>query len=575
MSGPDVAAVVLDERVPVRDDRAYVVRWRAADAAGDIAPVTVAATGIDFETSTFTFPNPRAPSAAPVVGDLVMVGEVNRESAALIVKSIEPGPNLTAKLTLVDAAPDIHAADAGPIPAFDPLLTLPVVPARATPAAPVVADIFSGTAALARGSDGTVLARIGVRLRQADEDAFSAGFQLCWRRLGFAEWEAVAGPGPTLFTGPVADGAAYELQARSVTPSGLAGAWTQVVEHQVRGKSEPPSDVENFVISGRRLDWQAVPDLDLAGYRIRWAPGNSVAWGQAQPAHGGLLTASPFELDAIPAGSVTLLIKAVDTSGNESASAARIVTNLGDAPITGTEAALVDFRVLGFPGAITGASVVGGDLLADSDPSALMWVSEAAPMWGDAATEMFAGGGYLPMAYQDELAFTDPPPAARVLLRHTIEGEGAEIAYRVAPPMWGSGSDLMWHSDAAPMFGTGRSDWLPWPGVLVDPTGGLELRMSIAGGQNRGAIRRLQAALDAPRIDEAFADIFVAAGGTRLLIAHAYRGVGAVTVTLQGGSTALSAKIIDKNPTLGPLLQCFDSAGTGVAATVDAVITGY
>jgi hypothetical protein len=76
-------------------------------------------------------------------------------------------------------------------------------------------------------------------------------------------------------------------------------------------------------------------------------------------------------------------------------------------------------------------------------------------------------------------------------------------------------------------------------------------------------------------IDEAFADILIAAGGTRLPIAQAYRGIGAVTVTLQGGTAALSAKIIDKNPSLGPLLQCFDSTGTGVAATVDAVITGY
>jgi hypothetical protein len=228
-----------------------------------------------------------------------------------------------------------------------------------------------------------------------------------------------------------------------------------------------------------------------------------------------------------------------------------------------------------FPGAITGANVVGGDLLAHSDPSALMWVSDAAPMWGEAAAGMFAGGGYLPMAYQDELVFTDPPPGARVLLRHTLEGEGAEIAYRVAPSMWGSGSDPMWPSDAGPMFGASTADWLPWPGVLVDPPGGLELRVAIGGGQDRGAIRRLQAALDAPRIDEAFADILIAAGGTRLPIAQAYRGIGAVTVTLQGGTAALSAKLIDKNPTLGPLVQCFDAGGTGVAATVDAVITGY
>lgn len=576
MAGPDVAAIVLDELVPVRDDRAYVVRWRTADAAGDIAPVTVVATGIDGDTDSFTFTSPRATSAAPAVGDLVMVGEQSRESAALIVKAIEPGPNLTAKLVLVDAAPDIHAADSGPIPAFDPLITQPVTPTRRLPLPPVLGEVFSGTAALALGSDGTVLARIGIRLRPADGDLQPAVFQLRWRLVGAGEWEAVAGPGPTLFTGPVADGATYEVQARSVTAAGLAGSWTDLVQHQVAGKAAPPSDVQGFVISGRRLDWDAVADLDLAGYRIRWAPGNSIAWGQAQPAHGGLLTSSPFELDALPTGQITILIKAVDTSGNESANAARIVTNLGDTPITGAEAALVDFKAGGFTGTTIDATVSGGDLLADSDGSALMWSAAAAPMWGDEAADMWPGAGWLKMAYEDDLAFTSPPAGSRVLLRHTLEGDGVAIFYRVVPPMWAGTGDPMWTADGNPMWGGGvLGQWIAWPGALVDPPDALQLRVEIGGGASRGAIRRLQALLDAPRIDEAFADIAIASGGTRLPIAQAYSGIGAVTVTLQGGSTALSAKIIDKNPTLGPLIQCFDASGTGVAATVDAVITGY
>lgn len=573
MAGPSVAGVVIDEPVPIRADRLYALRWRAADAAGGVASVTAAA----GEATSFTFASPLPPATAPDAGDLVMVGEAERETAPLIVKAIEPGPNLTAKLVLVDAAPAIHQADVGPIPAFDPLITLPFVPPRALPEAPILAEVFSGTAALLRAGDGTVLARIGVRLRAADGDLSPAGFQVRARPAGGAEFEVWSGPGPTVFSGAVLDGASYELQARAVSAAGLAGPWSPLVTHVVAGKAEPPADVAGFVISGRQLDWQAVPELDLAGYRIRWAPGASVAWSEAQPAHGGLLTSSPFELDALPAGQVTVLIKAVDTSGNESAAAARIVANLGDAAVGGTEAAAIDFRAGGFAGTKVGASVVAGDLLADADASAPMWRADAAAMWGnDPAALMWPGAGWLAMEYRDDIGFTDPPPGSRVLLRTTIEGEAPAISYRITPAMWSGDGNAMWTADGNPMFGAGASaEWLTWPGALADPPGDLELRVAIAGGRVRGAIRRLVAVLDAPRIDEAMADVALAAAGTRLPIAQPYRGIGAVTLTLQGGTTAVAAKIVDKNPTLGPLVRAFDAAGAGVAATIDAVITGY
>jgi hypothetical protein len=50
--------------------------------------------------------------------------------------------------------------------------------------------------------------------------------------------------------------------------------------------------------------------------------------------------------------------------------------------------------------------------------------------------------------------------------------------------------------------------------------------------------------------------------------------IGAVTVTLQGG-TARTAQELDRDPALGPLVRAFDELGVGVAATVDAVVHGY
>ncbi len=560
---------VLDEPVPIRGDRTYAVRIRRADASSLVASVAAE----PGEAREFILSVPIPPADAFAAGDLAMVGEAERESAALIVKAIIPGPDLTARLVLLDAAPEIHDADTGPIPAFDPLLTRPYDPPRRTPVAPVVAELFSGNAALVRAGDGSILARIGITLRPAAGDRDIGGFQLRWRPAGSdAAWEAVSGPGPVLFTGPVLDQAAYEISARAVAVAGAAGPWTPAVVHIVEGKAALLSDVETFLISGRRLDWSAVPDLDLAGYRIRWNRGADTSWESATPLHGGLLTASPFLMDSAPSGQVTFLIKAVDTGGRESASASAILTDLGDPALEGEEAAARNFRILGWPGVIAGASVVAGDLLADADGDTAMWAGDALPAWGDDGAEMF-DARWLAMSYQDEVAFIDPPPGSRTLLRETIEGPGASIEWRPSAPMWSGDSDPMWGSVGDPMWPLGPGEWAPWPGALPDPPAFL-LRVTIPGGAERGAICRLRAVLDAPRIVESLADIGIVASGTRLPIQRTYRAISTVQVTVQGGA-ARSVAVEDKNAALGPLVKTFDIAGAAVPATVDATISGY
>ena len=47
-----------------------------------------------------------------------MLGEVSHGVAQLIVRAIEPGDDLTAKITCVDAAPDVWTADSGTPPDF-------------------------------------------------------------------------------------------------------------------------------------------------------------------------------------------------------------------------------------------------------------------------------------------------------------------------------------------------------------------------------------------------------------------------------------------------------------------------
>lgn len=85
-----------------------------------------------------------SPLTSGDVGDLFVVGEVNRGVAQLIVRKIEPGDDLTATITAVDAAPDVWTADSGTPPAF--VSDISGKPWCSAPAAPVV-HIRSGDSA--------------------------------------------------------------------------------------------------------------------------------------------------------------------------------------------------------------------------------------------------------------------------------------------------------------------------------------------------------------------------------------------------------------------------------------------
>jgi hypothetical protein len=101
--------VTLDGPVTLEAGKTYELRVRGADNAQDVATITSAA----GETQVLTLA-----SAIGAVGDLFVLGEVTRGVAKLMVRSIEPGDDLTATLTCVDAAPAVWTADSGTPPAF-------------------------------------------------------------------------------------------------------------------------------------------------------------------------------------------------------------------------------------------------------------------------------------------------------------------------------------------------------------------------------------------------------------------------------------------------------------------------
>jgi hypothetical protein len=105
------STVTLDGPVTLEAGKTYAFRIRRADNT----QVTETITSPAGDLQTLTLANPLTTGD---VGDLYVVGEVNRGVAQLIVRKVEPGDDLTATITAVDAAPAVWTADSGTPPAF-------------------------------------------------------------------------------------------------------------------------------------------------------------------------------------------------------------------------------------------------------------------------------------------------------------------------------------------------------------------------------------------------------------------------------------------------------------------------
>lgn len=139
----------------------------------------------------------------------------------------------------------------------------------------------------------------------------------------------------------------------------------------------------------------------------------------------------------------------------------------------------------------------------------------------------------------------------------------------------------------ASVTGDGSTGLLVWGGQFVEgnvpkdytktvadlqPT--IYMRTTIQGGVVRGVINNFDMITDVEDESERFASFSLAAGGTRLTLTKTYRSIEVVNISMLTGSSAVKVEIMDKDATLGPLLQAFNSGGSGVAATVDVTIQG-
>lgn len=274
--------------------------------------------GKTFRVTDWSF-HPKTPVALQLVEDVA----VYYNAAAIIT---------------VDAAPNTNLPDPRAVPA---LLGL-------------VAN--SGTAHLVTQADGTIGTRVYVQWTQSVNQYVLTGgqVQLQWRLASVLDdvWqntELQPGDSTNAYLTGLPDGVSVLIRARFVNQLKIPGLWS-TLSHFVVGKTEPPPDVTLFSIEGGTLSWSPVVALDLAGYQVRFNYGQNAAWGTGTPLQTGLITESPWTPATLPPGQITLMVKAVDTSGNVSNAPATILAQLGDV-IVDNLVLSYDVKAAGFPAA--------------------------------------------------------------------------------------------------------------------------------------------------------------------------------------------------------------------------------
>lgn len=206
-----------------------------------------------------------------------------------------------------------------------PTTTLPNVFSVQPPASVTLSD------QLIQYNDGTVIVALDIAIG-ASPDQFVDFYQVEYKLSSESDFIIYAqGSGLNHRVLNVVDQSIYDVRVKAVNSLGVSSTYVSA-QRTIVGAIAPPSDVTDFSanVSGQEihLSWEAVTDLDLAYYNLRFSEelDGTADWQNS---------VALIEKISRPATSITTsarkgtyLIKAVDKLGNFSSNATAVISNV-------------------------------------------------------------------------------------------------------------------------------------------------------------------------------------------------------------------------------------------------------
>lgn len=566
-----LTGVTVDESVVMEIQHTYRLRVRLNTGETwyrDLAP----AAG-EFRQLTFSQPVP-SDQAFPAPGDLAMWGQIEKETRELVIKGIEMDKDLGATITLVDHSPQIHHADSGTVPPWDPGISNPPEYAN-RPETPVIISIRSDDLVMIRGADGSLAPRMLIELRRpASRRPIPVAVQVRIRRKPGAgqtsSWRTLPLlplQDNTFSIVDVEEGVTYEMEIRTATAAGLLSG-KATAEHTVIGKTRPPGDPTSIDVirqsdgSRRYTFFMQDQPPDLAGFVLRYGAVGS-SWNNMLPLHTGLVQASPTELNEPPAGTWRFAIKSVDTSGNESLGFAWCEKTLGPQRLEGV-AFSEDAGLMGWPGTKS-ACHIAGDVLEANDATTWDYLIANALTWETWLRWNLAPSS--PIAYThtfDAGVVLDFSPDA------VLECDGASLIEVCTST---DGVTFSSYQDLA----IARTTTLTGRYIRVRAT------VSTSTGFPVPVIRRLLVIMRAAPVELQREDLDTSTLGTSIVAtgdvfipvpAGMFRLIRTVSLTFNGMGAGWSWDLVEKNVSTGPRIRIYNAERALSHATVDVIIRG-
>jgi len=574
--GTYITSIVIDEEFTMETGKNYQIEMMGMGQSETYAVNTVVGTGRElFFTAQVPIAN------GPVFDDLVGLGETSRTSVNLLVTSVQPESDITARITAVDAADNLMDAISGPIPAFDSNITAPSRVFKEKPSTPIIESVRSDEWAMQVTSGGNLVPRVQITF-SVPAGGVEAVTTVCYgRKVGEQAWLTLGTSGAAdgvVYANGVEEGAEYQIRLQAQTRLGVASDFSAVTNETVVGKSTPPPDVSAVQFVDGYVTWlyESTP-IDFAGFEVRYSTLSTATWDNSLAASGGLILNTKFDARSYN-GALTFFVKAYDVAGNQSVNAGFVQVDLGD---------VAERNILE---QINQAPVWEQAPFLAYPPGNELYYEEGRYVYSrlinadiaDGKLVPYEAGGFFepgdkPMFNPPDKAFFDNT-ALPILYHFIYEVQPRHIGEKafVSAVLIGEYT-LEFREISAPLDDS--NEFIPVPEAFeVHDTFGYEFRFKTIPGQTVSdtTTSDIIVSIDVDDIEEVIQEFSVPIGGARLPIVKEYTAIKYVLLALKSeAGGAISAQYEDKDNILGPKVIIYDKDKNSVAGTISAQVRGY